>query len=673
LGLEWLEARQLLTGVVNVEVALAPTVGGVRLVGDADNNSVEIRQGDFPGEYLVTGLDGTLLQLDSAGASVPSLTINNINGDLEVDLGDGDNLFRFLEPLTGGQSLVPADLRITNHAGSNVNILDHLLASGSVFVNKGPGESGYSELQILDSTVVGAVRVLNDAGGGDGPSKTLIDNSHIGGDNATTFYLSNGYGDDVVQIQNGSQFGNGNYPFANVCAIAIYNGDGGSRTSFASDVKVFGCALIENGANLPLQQDIVTFDRVEVVGSVWNCDGGGDSLVSVTNSKIGTQLVSTATTVCGDAVLVPVGGPLAVFNGAGVDQFAMQGSEVPWGLYIDNDASNNDGCHSAWGSTTAIETSKIGTRPLGPGLQGLDPSLPEAALVVNGDNAADSVTVTDTVIGGAADLRGLHDGNNTVSLQNTAMDSLWIAGGAGNDKVTLNSVIIPVQVDVRLDAGADTLRILAGSVLPDLLLGYVVLDGGMGVDSYYQGAAATPARLPAVNFEIVLALANVTPQFPLIAYDSTGVVQYDASSQTFDVTATPLFYKQSAVSPVRAITAPPIPPSLHVQIHVNNLGQLAGGVAGPDLSITGSIDTDGDGNPDLSGTLLTGEILEFAFLEMGVTDRFWFRFAPTGGALQSEFVGKEIVVVTTSVTSSFNDSFTVNFSGGAAGNVGAIS
>jgi hypothetical protein len=197
-----------------------------------------------------------------------------------------------------------------------------------------------------------------------------------------------------------------------------------------------------------------------------------------------------------------VGGPLVVLNSAGVDQFFMNNSETPWGLFINNDlAATNT---SLWGSSTDIRSSKIGTRPLGPDLSHWDPGTPNAAFALLGDNGADTVNVADTTVGGAVDLKVLHNGNNAVTLARTSMASLWLATGTGNDTVVLDTVTIPVQVDMRLGWGADHLSILGLSQLPNPLLGFLVIDGQGGVDTYHQDAGVLPSVLPVLNFEVII-------------------------------------------------------------------------------------------------------------------------------------------------------------------------
>ncbi|MCE5268993.1 MAG: hypothetical protein LLG00_14040, partial [Planctomycetaceae bacterium] len=185
-------------------------------------------------------------------------------------------------------------------------------------------------------------------------------------------------------------------------------------------------------------------------------------------------------------------------------------------------------------------------------------------------------------------------------------------------------------------------------------------------------ASSRRLQLEPLEDRRLLALLGVTPTYPLISYDSNGTVNYDAAAQTlsFTLDATPLQFKQSAVSPIRTIAAPR---DFLIQFHVNNQGQLLGGVAGNDLYVSGSLDIDGNGVIDYTGTLLTGEITQFGAYDSGTTsDKYDFRFVPTGGALASLYANKDIAVTTTSESSTFAGGFSSSFTGYAKGNIGSV-
>jgi hypothetical protein len=96
-----------------------------------------------------------------------------------------------------------------------------------------------------------------------------------------------------------------------------------------------------------------------------------------------------------------------------------------------------------------------------------------------------------------------------------------------------------------------------------------------------------------------------------------------------------------------------------IRVNVANTGALMGGVTGSDFTLTGTV-TD-DQNNTYSGTLLTGEVMQFGFRELGTTDRFELRFVVTGGTLASRFAGKDIGIVITAESSTFTGSFGVDF------------
>ncbi|MBL9123466.1 MAG: hypothetical protein JNG90_07520 [Planctomycetaceae bacterium] len=165
----------------------------------------------------------------------------------------------------------------------------------------------------------------------------------------------------------------------------------------------------------------------------------------------------------------------------------------------------------------------------------------------------------------------------------------------------------------------------------------------------------------------MMAVLGIDPGFPLIAYNSTGTVNYDPNTTNFDLAATPLaFLEADGADPVPF----QLPAAVAIQIQVDTAGNLIGGVPGNDLVVTGTIDDGGAIN--YSGVLLTGEITAFGYADSGSTDAYDFRFTVTGGALAAYFAGKDIGVTTTSENSTFTGSFAEVFSGGAKGNIGTL-
>lgn len=499
LRFEGLERREVLAaGVVDVQIAPFVAVGTLNLDGDGSNNEVDIQQTVNVGEYLIQGKNGTLLSINGgAGVTFPSLTVNGITGDISVALEAGDDIFRFLGTAAGGDSSIPVDLIIDNDDGSDRNTIDSVLINGDLSVTKVLGSTGYSELHIIDSTVIGFTTIDNTGGGTGGDTSTEINNSWLQGNGgpAPALTLTNSSGKDINEIKGNSQFGIGPFPLLTP-VVSISNGDGGSRTTFtgASAVAgfgtttVYGDLIISNAVNVVGTLDIVTFNGSNVLGDVVITNGVGDTNVVVTDSTLGSHLVASP--------FAPViGGPVIVSNDAGFDQFSMTQSTAPWGLSINNDVAAAGA--SVWGSQTTITGSNIGTSPFGPSI----PGFPNAALVLMADSGRDVTNVASTKLGGILDLR-LFAGNNDVNLTAaSSMAAFRLTTLGGNDSVLIDDATIQVAVEIHLGSGADSLivrNVDPSTEWPSALLGSIDISGELGVDTTNLSALT----LGALGFEI---------------------------------------------------------------------------------------------------------------------------------------------------------------------------
>ncbi len=176
-------------------------------------------------------------------------------------------------------------------------------------------------------------------------------------------------------------------------------------------------------------------------------------------------------------------------------------------------------------------------------------------------------------------------------------------------------------------------------------------------------------------------------ELPVIAYDTRGVIGYDSSSGDLDVDNALAVQFYGTGTSVTGTDR-----TVDIQIQLDSSGALVEGAPGH-LLVKGDIDADGDGDIDfdgdgapatgsldenavIDGALLTGEILEFGFKDLGgasTTDYYDFRFRATGGALRDVyFVGKDIAVEVNSESSDFAGDFTTDFGGRAKGNIWPI-
>jgi|GEM_PF-4891332 len=211
-------------------------------------------------------------------------------------------------------------------------------------------------------------------------------------------------------------------------------------------------------------------------------------------------------------------------------------------------------------------------------------------------------------------------------------------------------------------------------------------------------------------------LIPVTPGYPLITYNSGGTLIYNAGTNILVVDATPLAFRQDLMSAPAFVAPTGAPPERKVSIIavIDESGTPATGF----IVVTGAIDTDNDLTPDYEDVLISGELLDFGFLNSGAlpvaqppetrrgklskspprtpiqddadamstdmddgmqtaqlgtpTDQFDFRFKVTGGSMAGLYHLKDLAVTLTSENSSFDDDFTTGFMGGAKGVLGPI-
>jgi len=169
-------------------------------------------------------------------------------------------------------------------------------------------------------------------------------------------------------------------------------------------------------------------------------------------------------------------------------------------------------------------------------------------------------------------------------------------------------------------------------------------------------------RAPAV-------LLNASGTFPIIAYNNGNAmaVSYSASSGLFSVSGTPGLV---SFGPSQAPGISASPKSLAIQFVVSPTGALvSSSPSNDDLVVMGTVKQVVSGVTNIyTGVLVKGQVLGFGFLENGTSDLYDFRFHVTGGSMASLF-GNVVSVTLNSAASSFSNDFTVDFHGGAQGNV----
>ncbi len=176
------------------------------------------------------------------------------------------------------------------------------------------------------------------------------------------------------------------------------------------------------------------------------------------------------------------------------------------------------------------------------------------------------------------------------------------------------------------------------------------------------GATPTPSAGPGN-------LLNLPLEFPLLAFNNTGTLDYDAATDLLAVDAEPVALRLAPATKPRGVR---LPRDFTLRAEIDDTGALVGGIPGDDLRVRGTVELGaGFGNTTVSGVLLTGEVRDFGFQEAGPSDLFEFEVVNTGGLLSGLFAST-LTVFLTSEGSSFTNSFRVDFGGGAKGTLGSV-
>lgn len=179
------------------------------------------------------------------------------------------------------------------------------------------------------------------------------------------------------------------------------------------------------------------------------------------------------------------------------------------------------------------------------------------------------------------------------------------------------------------------------------------------------------------------ALLGLTPATPTIDFSASGVISYDSVNGNINISGIPstLFSTTPFIYGEIMGTGPDNVKDIEINFIVDAAGSVvAGDVMTPDLVITGSIDTNGDGLADYSGTLLTAEVSQFGFFDDSANgnDSFDLRLNNIGGDLAYLYDGQDLAISINSPDSPeyatpFNGSFDADWQAQAAGLVGSTS
>lgn len=486
------------------------------------------------GEWLISGVDGTQVQLNGAGNNANSQLVNNIFGDVGIDLGTGTNAVTIQNTAATGVAQFPNDLTIVsngvndtvlidgfnppvtvmgtltvfngpgtrttldnfsvlgsvviNNDNGNTNSITNSVINGGLWVSKQPAiGAGQSDLNISDSTIVGPTSVTNhDGAGAGGDTSTTIKTSTLLGQTTgvpltvpgfvpavpagMALRVANLAGDDSTRILGETQIGMQTF-VSPALVLQISNGNGGSMTELGP-IAAGDLTRVDVNGHMTVRNGTNIPNRADVA-TFFQVDVDG-ALVVYNDGGPGATNTMISDSNLGTFLAPPgpdLGSPVIIINENGQDNFTMNASTAWWGLFIDHD---NDptaiGAPTPWPSNTQITGSNIGTRPGGPSSQA----------------------------GLAAALAAAFPAPPVNAFQLPALlspgDALLVAGGVGNDVINVNPTQIGGTVRILLPGGNNSIT-LTGAAANPLVYSAVVIVTGSGNDSVLFDNISIPVGL----------------------------------------------------------------------------------------------------------------------------------------------------------------------------------
>jgi hypothetical protein len=313
---ESLEKKNLLAGDVLVNVV----DGALNIEGDAADNQIAITAGAEAGSYVITGLEGTILLpvdpvTDLPGAPVSTLTVTDVHGRANIDLGEGDDLVALFDAEFRGKLKIETgdgDDRVLIGAqgdvGSELNeILSDELnveVKGKLSIDTGLGDD---EIEVGDASIYGHIKVnagdgadlvsLGDATAVDGALDSLLSDlqdatlkvhgaidANLGeGDDQLAMtqvsvrgsaYVDSGLGDDDLDIR-----------LSHLSHLVIDAGEG------ADDVEVVDSVFAALNVKLGDGDDLLATANLRAKLAIISGDAGEDTLNELADSQIVHRIV----------------------------------------------------------------------------------------------------------------------------------------------------------------------------------------------------------------------------------------------------------------------------------------------------------------------------------------------------------------------------------------------
>ncbi len=344
LGFEQVESRRLMA------VTTSLSAGTLTITGDSASDDIAVVGTANPGEFTVTGRNGTTVN----GTPDGSVTIPGVTGDLDADLGDGENV------LTIDNTYIAGQIEITTGAGNDwlsLGANQPVSPAGQLLVNTGAG----SDTLLENNVYIGTSQLIDTAEGADvvrwiGTSARNFVGGQLGdGDNSF-------FGSQIAAQGIGMRAGAGGNSMAVVLSYASgglsLESIGGVSRFYVDTVYAEGEIHLVTGFN---NSSPVTFNVFRCISSEIDIAGGaGDDQFKVygnqltrmdVNGQSGHDGLDLSYTICSQDIFVVMAGGddtviatgnftqspyQAAFEGSeGFNRLTLRGNQFPL-LWINN-------------------------------------------------------------------------------------------------------------------------------------------------------------------------------------------------------------------------------------------------------------------------------------------------------------------------------------------------
>ena len=160
-----LNAAVPVTGSGSGNVTVTVSRGDLVITGDSLANSVEVRPGSEPGQWVVTGVGNTTIN-----RSPQSATLTGVTRDVVIRMQSGDDILN-VEGIS-----VPRNLRVEMGAGNTEAVFESIVVGGNAAFYHGSGQQ--NQLTVTASQVKGKV----DLRGGKGSDQAIFSQTTVGND-----------------------------------------------------------------------------------------------------------------------------------------------------------------------------------------------------------------------------------------------------------------------------------------------------------------------------------------------------------------------------------------------------------------------------------------------------------------------------------------------------------